>query len=119
MGPSDEESVLAALEQAEMAARERRLAASDKAEDIVAAARLRAQGITDGVGQRVESALDDLRRSTEAAADAAIAELEAGTARSARTGRAAGEQSTEQAVALVVAHVLGEATPGSERGDPV
>ena len=118
MGPSDEESVLAALEQAEMAARERRLAASDKAEDIVSAARLRAQGITDGAGQRVEAALDELRRSSEAAADAAIEELEAGTTRRASSDRGAGERSTEQAVALVVAHVLGEATPGSERGDP-
>ena len=57
MGSSDERSVLAALEQAEMAARERRLAASSEAERIISAARERASAISAGADQRVEAIL--------------------------------------------------------------
>ena len=118
MGPSDEGSVLAALEQAEMAARERRLAASNEAEDILSTARRRAQGISDEAGQRVDAALDELRRNAEAAADAAIEELEASASTGSSTRPAAEARGVEQAVAVVVARVLGEATAGPDREGP-
>lgn len=115
MGSSDERSVLAALEQAEMAARERRLAASSEAERIISAARERASAISAGADQRVEAALDELRRTTEAAADAAIEDLEASASREASMGHRTADPSVEQAVSVVVAHVLGEARAGADR----
>ncbi len=114
MRSSDEGSVLAALEQAEMAARERRLAASNEAEDITSAARQRAQRISDGASQRVDAALDELRRTAEAVADAAIEELEARAAKGSSTRPGAGPQAVDQAVSVVVAHVLREAVAGPE-----
>ena len=110
MEPSDEGSVLAALEQAEMAARERRLAASSEAERIISTARERADSISAGAGQRVEAALDELRRTTEAAADAAIEDLEAGASREVASSHGTSDPNAAQAVSVVVAHVLGEAS---------
>ncbi|MGD8485860.1 MAG: hypothetical protein PVG27_07895 [Chloroflexota bacterium] len=119
MGSSTEASVLDALEQAEMAARERRLAVSSQAEGILATARERATAISAGAGQRVDEALDQLRRTAEAEADAAIADLERGLA--SRTGaspnRAGTDARVEPAVAMIVAHVLGEATSEPDGGD--
>ena len=117
MGSSTEASVLDALEQAEMAARERRLNASTEAEEVVAAARRRAAEITAAAGRRVDEALDQLRRSAEADADAAIEELEREAARRtpAVTSQEPAEPHAEQAVAIVVAGVLGETTaPAAE-----
>ncbi len=116
MGSSNEATLLAALEQAEMAARERRLAASTEAEDIVSEARRRESVISAGAGRRVDEALDALRQTTEAEADAAIEDLERAAARRAGAGTSPGgaDASVEQAVAVVVAHVLGEAIPATD-----
>jgi hypothetical protein len=102
--------VLDALEQAEMAARERRLDASNEAEEIVAAAKKRAAEISAAAGRRVGETLDELRRTAEADADAAIANLEREAAERAPPGTSQGpaEPRVEQAVATVVASVLGE-----------
>jgi len=112
MGSSTEASVLEALEQAEMAARERRLAVSSEAEGIVAAARRRASAISAQAGRRVDDALDELRRTAEAEADAAIADLErvAANRTNASTNPGQTDPRVERAVAMAVAHVLGEAT---------
>lgn len=119
MGSSYERSVLAALEQAEMAGRERRLAASSEAEGIISAARERAAAISAGAGQRVEAALGELRRTTEAAADAAIEDLEASVPRAASVRHGTVDAGVEQAVSVVVAHVLGEAMARSGGEEPV
>lgn len=121
MGSSNEASVLAALEQAELAARERRLAASNEAEGIVAAARQRASAISARADQRVDEALDRLRRATEAEADRAIMSLEQAAAARSRAGASPSRDGgdIEEAVAIVVARVLGEAsvdTDAEERG---
>lgn len=117
METSTEASVLAALERAEMAARERRLAASHKAEGIVAAARERATTISARADQRVDQVLGELRRVTEVQADAAIEDLErrATTPSGQGSSPRRADPNVEQAVATVVAHVLGEAIP--ERDD--
>jgi hypothetical protein len=116
MESSTEASVLEALEQAEMAARERRLAASSQAERIVTAARQRAAAIDAQAGRRVEDALDRLRSAAEASADAAIADLER-VAEEHAAGRRErdDDRRARQAVALVVAHLLGEVS--SEAAD--
>ena len=108
---STEASVLAALEQAEMAARERRLAASNEAEGIASAARQRASAISAQADRRVDETLDELRHAVEADADAAIEDLERIAARRSSSSPSQGQAdpSAEQAVAVVVAHVLGEA----------
>jgi vacuolar-type H+-ATPase subunit H len=113
MGSSTEASVLDALEQAEMAARERRLAASNEAEDVLSAAQQRASAISAQAGQRVEDALDELRHAAEAEAEAAIEDLERAATLRATAGTNPGEADAhvEGAVAIVVAHVLGEVTP--------
>lgn len=110
MGSSTEESVLDALEQAEMAARERRLDASTRAEEIVTAAQQRAADISSAAGRRVDESLAELRRTAEADADAAIKALEREAAERAAGGTNEGmaEPQVEQAVAIVVARVLGE-----------
>ena len=112
MGASTEATVLEALEQAEMAARERRLAASGEADAIVAAARQRAAAIAAEAGRRTDDALDELRRAAEAEADAAVANLErmAAVQADARTTDRQADPRVEGAVSIVVAHVLGEVT---------
>lgn len=104
--------MLEALEQAEMAARERRLAVSSEAEALVAAAQQRAAAISAQAGRRVDEALDGLRRAAEAEADAAIADLERAEEQRAEAdaNAAATDPRVEQAVATVVAYVLGEGT---------
>lgn len=110
MSSSTEASVLDALEQAELAARERRLSASSEAEDIVSAAQGRAQAISGQTGRHVDDALDKLRHTAEAEADAAIVGLErVAASRAASSARPSGADArVERAVAVVVAHVLGE-----------
>lgn len=118
MGSSTEAAVLAALERAEMAARERRLAASNRAEGIVTAAREQAATISAQADGRVDEVLRALRQATEAEADAAIEalerEAEARPAPSASLGLA--DASVAQAVSTVVAHVLGETAPVGDEG---
>ena len=115
MGSSTEATVLAALEQAEMAARERRLAASTQAESILAAARERAAAISEQAGRRVDQALDELRRATEVRASATIADLERLAAPASAPGPT--QADVEQAVAMVVGRVLGETVPGIDDGE--
>ena len=119
MGSSIEATVLAALEQAEMAARERRLAAATQAESILAAAHERAATIAEQAVRRVEEAEDELRRVTEAQADATIADLERSAAprSDADTGPGSTDFGVEQAVATVAAHVLGEAILENDDGE--
>ena len=115
MESSTEESVLDALEQAEMAARERRLDASSEADQVAAVAQQRAAEISAAAGRRVEQSLDALRRTAETDADEAIAQLEREAARRtpASTKPQAAESHIEEAVAIVVARVLGEPAPTS------
>jgi hypothetical protein len=112
MGSSPEASVLAALEQAELAARERRLTASSEAESILSVARDRAERITAGADRRVDETIARLRRGAEADADAAIEELERVAAQQVPSSANAGpdDRLDEEAVAVVVARVLGEAS---------
>ncbi len=119
MGSSTEASMLAALEQAEMAARERRLAASSEAEAVLSAAQARASEIGASAGRRVDDALADLRHSAEAAADAAIVDLERVAAKraGASTSRARDDRVVGSAVAMVVARVLGELSSDPDDGD--
>lgn len=115
MGSSPETSVLDALEQAELAARERRLTASNEAEDILSAAQQRAAAIAAQAGQHVDDALEALRQTAEAEADAAIEELERVAAQraAARAGTVETDPAVERAVAVVVDHVLGQASSAS------
>lgn len=110
MGASSGDSVLAVLERAEMAARERRLAASAEAERIRSAGQVRAAALSARAQQRVAEALASLRARTEATADRAIETLEREA--SARAGVRArpsdGEPAFDRAVELVVALVLAE-----------
>lgn len=119
MGSSNDASVLDALERAEMAARERRLAASSEAEDIVSAAQQRASVITAGVGRCVDETLDELRHATEVEADAVIADLERVAAGRGGVGPGAThvDPAFEHAVAVVVAHVLGEGSSEPTDGE--
>ena len=116
MGSSTEASVLAALEQAEMAARERRLVASSEAERITTAARAEVSEILAGAGPRIDEAIEQLRRTAEAEADAAIEELEReAVGRNRDQPRSSDDDPVfERAVAMVVAHVLGEADADPE-----
>jgi hypothetical protein len=115
-------SSLIVLEGAELAARERRLAAVAEAERIVAAATERAAAIEAAIPGQVEAALADRRREHEvraasavAAIEAELADLERAVARPdlERAGPrgAATDPAFEAAVALVVAAVLGETDP--------
>jgi hypothetical protein len=105
VGPS-----LAALEQAELAARERRLAAVAEAERIVAAATERARAIEDAIPSRADAARADRRREHEdrAARDVAAIEAELADLEREAAHGAAPAPAFEDAVALVVAAVLGE-----------
>lgn len=107
-------SDLVLLEQAELAARERRLAASSEAERIVATAREQASDTARQAGQRASEALAELRRQVEADAARAIASLERdATARlDARAPTAHIEAAMAEAVDLIVKTVLGESRGG-------
>jgi hypothetical protein len=98
-----------------MAARERRLVASSEAERITTAARAEVSQIHGGAGPRVDDAIEQLRRAAGAEADAAIEELEREAIERNRDQRRSSEDDPtyERAVAMVVAHVLGDAD-----GDP-
>jgi hypothetical protein len=110
MGSTTEASVLAALERAEMAARERRLAASTEAERIASLGRDRTSAISAQAVDRVADALEALQKQAESEADAAIEALELEAARWSREQATSsdGDPIFEQATELVVALVLGE-----------
>lgn len=109
-------SDLALLERAELAARERRLTASAEAERIVAFGRERAAEIAAHTDVRVAEALDQLRASTTAEADEAIAALRraAGAGAPADTGTPDRDAAVGRAIDLVLAAVLAEALPGAD-----
>lgn len=103
-------SGLAALERAELAARERRLAAMAEAERIVGAATERARAIEAEVPERTEAAVaarrDEHLERTAAAIAAIDEELVAFERGAVLPGPA--DPAFERAVELVVAAVLGE-----------
>jgi hypothetical protein len=107
-------SPLAILERAELAARERRLAAGAEADDILAAAEERVAAIEAETPDRVAAAIVDVRRRHEERAEAEVqaigrelADLPASPA------RVDGETAFAAAVELVVAAVLGEPASGA------
>jgi len=110
VGSSTEATVLATLERAEMAARERRLAASTEAERIATVGRERASAITSRAERRVADALEALRKEAASGADRAIEALQREAAK--RAGASAGptdaDPAFDGAVDLVVASILGE-----------
>jgi hypothetical protein len=119
-----ESAILAELERAELAARERRLAAQAEADRIVEQARLTAAGIAAGLDARVAEELEAFRRETldgaelEAAAiERELAEL-GGPGDAGRSAAGSPEPGSERspgfetAVDVVVAAVLGETGEG-------
>lgn len=114
------QSALIGLERAELAARERRLAAAAEAERRVAAASAEAERIRDGIDAEVRSALEARRREHADRAAAEIAAIEAEIAALGDDGRAGdgpgdgtggrspADPAEARAVELVVAVVLGE-----------
>jgi len=119
MGSTTEATVLAALERAEMAARERRLAASTEAERIAFSGRERTSAISAHAEARVADALETLRKQAESEADSAIEalELEAASWTRARARSSDDDPVFEQATELVVALVLGERSLALEQED--
>lgn len=108
----DEPSILLELERAELAARERRLAAEAEAERLLGDARERAAEIERAASQRVADAVAARRRALRRAAlsevrtiEGEISELEERDARA-----PAASAVPRQAVDLVVSAVLGEST---------
>lgn len=115
------QSVLIGLERAEVAARERRLAASAEAERRVAAAHAEAERIGAGTEAEVRTALEARRREHADRAAAEIAAIEAEVAAMGDDGGAGDDGSGDgtcgpspadpaeaRAVDLVVSVVLGE-----------
>lgn len=110
-------SIVAELERAELAARERRLTAQEEADRLVAKATARAREIVAGVPDRVAAALAELRARELEAAEAEVAAVEAesatdeGTATpGATTTHGATSNGLEAAIEAVVAAVLAEPT---------
>lgn len=102
-------SVLAELEHAELAARERRLAAVVEAEQRVVAAAAAAAAVRSGIDAAIVDALDALRREHRERAAAAVAAIEGELAALDRPVEAdAVDPDANAAVELVVAAVLGE-----------
>jgi hypothetical protein len=102
-------SPLVILERAELAARERRLAAATEAESILAAAAERVAAIEAETPDRIASALGDLRSHHEKHASAEVVAIQRDLAAlEARPTRRSTEAEVAAAVDLVVAAVLGE-----------
>jgi vacuolar-type H+-ATPase subunit H len=107
-------SPLAILEQAELAARERRLAANAEAEEILAAAGLRVAAIEAETPDRVAAALQDVRHRHDERADAEARAIEQELADlPALPARGGQDPAFAAAVELVVAAVLGEGASGA------
>ncbi len=103
-------SGLAALERAELAARERRLAAMAEAERIVAVATERARAIEAELSERIAVAVATRRREHRERTETAIAVVDEELAEFERRAVLPGpaDPAFERAVDLVVAAVLGE-----------
>jgi hypothetical protein len=106
-------SPLAILERAELAARERRLAATAEAEHILAAAAERAAAIEAAVPDRIAAALADLRRTHAERAAAEVQAIERELASLGATPLPGRDDAFSAAVELVVAAVLGERDTGA------
>lgn len=120
-----DQSPLAILERAELAARERRLTASAEADRILAAADERVVAVEAAIPGRIQAALDGLRAAHDerAAAEVRVIDEEL-RALEAATPRGGSDRASAAAVDLVVAAVLGERPdPDPEargtRADPV
>ena len=101
--------VLAILEDAELRARERRLAAASEAERRLAAGAARAASIEAGAAERAERALAEARAASDARLRAALEAIEAETeALTALVPADSGDPAVVAAAELVVAAVLGE-----------
>lgn len=107
---ASEAAEISRLEQAELAARERRLAAEAEADRLLEAARQRVREIEAGLEARIAAALADLRRAHLERAEAEVAAIEAELAGRARRlpADAATSPAFDEAVELVVGAVLGE-----------
>lgn len=107
-------AVIAELERAELAAREARLAAESEAEGIGQEAMARVRAIEAGVDLRIATALAECRRAHLERAAAEVAAIDAELDGLERRGRSssllagAPTAAFEEAVATVVAAVLGE-----------
>ena len=114
-----ESEILAKLERAELAARERRLEAQATADRILDDARLSAERLRAGAEARIAAELEAFRRRTLGEAAREVAEIEAAIAALDRQrgpegrGPAAPDHGPgfERAVEAVVAAVLGETGP--------
>lgn len=107
-------SPLAILERAELAAREQRLAATAEAEEILAAAELRAAAIEAETPDRVAAALQDVRHRHDERADAEVRAIEQKIADlPALPARGGQDPAFAAAVEVVVAAVLGEGASGA------
>jgi hypothetical protein len=103
-----ETAPLATLERAELAAREKRLAASAEADRIMADATERATAIATGVPDRIMAALAELRHAHDERAAREIAGIERELAALETASGSDGDGAFATAVDLVVAAVLGE-----------
>jgi len=116
---TSESAILAELERAELAARERRLEAQATADRIHDDARLSAERIRAGADARITTELEAFRRRTLDEAAREVAEIEARIAALDREAGPVGEAPSmadhgsgfERAVEAVVAAVLGETGP--------
>ena len=104
-----ETSVFVELERAELAARERRLAAEEEAGRLVAAAQDTARALERAVDGRIAAAIAGRRRSVLKAAAAEIRQVEQEMARVEPSSAVLGDDPAfRAAVELVVAGVLAE-----------
>lgn len=107
-----ERPILLELERAELAARERRLAAEAEAERLVSAARQSATALRADAPAAIAEATTARRRELAEAADREIVELEREMAALGTAADAApDEEARRRAVELVVAMVLAEPIP--------
>lgn len=105
----DAAAAVAALERAELAARERRLAAEAEADAILAAAEAQVVSIEAGVGPRIDAALAELRTEIMVRAGDEFAALTVDPAvDAAADAAAAAVDPVDATVGMVVAAVLGE-----------
>lgn len=103
-----ERPILLELERAELAARERRLAAEAEAEQLLLAARGAVTAIEAGTAEMVARAIDERRRALLDAAEREVAEIEAEIATREQSPETDTDARHRRAVALVVARVLAE-----------
>jgi vacuolar-type H+-ATPase subunit H len=106
-------SILLELERAELAARERRLAAEAQAERMLAEAQSEAHMLGAGVARRIEHVLAERREQHRVETRGEVDAIHAAMAGLGTANRGATDMdpAVERAVELVVEHVLGEEPP--------